>query len=142
MNCSSYCPLFVALGLALTGCNGSERDAVTIEYAQQAITQGGVTSSVTIDDDWGSGFCGSVTIVNKSSRQVRKWQLELNRQGYDLGRKWSGLRASAADRFVVYPVGHNERIPVGGTVTVPFCGTGQGRPALQSMQVDTADGEG
>lgn len=130
-----------AVGLLMSSCNGTGENSVTLEYAQQAITQGGVTSSVTIEDDWGNGFCGAVTIVNKSPHQVRNWQLELNRDGYDLGRKWSGLRATD-NRFVVYPADHNEQIPVGGTISVPFCGTGSGRPALQSMQVDTTNGRG
>lgn len=138
---SHHLPSLATVLLLLLGCNGPAENAVALEYARQAITQGGVTSSVTIDDDWGNGFCGAVTIVNKSPRQVRSWQLELNRQGYDLGRQWNGLRATSDARFVVFPANHNEQIPVGGTITVPFCGTGAGRPALQSMQVDTADGQ-
>ena len=127
---------------AASGCNWSNDEAVTLEYAKNALTQNGVTSSLTIDDDWGSGFCGAVSIVNKSSKRVGDWQLLLTRNGSDMGRQWSGIRVMPGDRLMVQPTGHNQQIPVGGTVSVPFCGSGSGRPILHSMRVDSVDGRG
>jgi cellulase/cellobiase CelA1 len=123
----------------LLGCNGSGDDSVTLEYAKGPLTQAGVTSSLSIEDDWGTGFCGSVSVVNKGRRPIRNWQLVLQRNGADFGRKWSGLNIESPKRVVVSPNDHNSSIPVGGTVSVPFCGSGTGRPALQSMSVDTGD---
>lgn len=122
-----------------SGCNGSDNESVTIEYAKGPLTQADVTSSLTIDDDWGTGFCGSVSIVNKGRRSVRNWRLVLQRNGVDFGRKWSGLSVESQHRVLVSPVGHNANIPIGGTVSVPFCGSGTGRPVLQAMSVETSD---
>jgi cellulase/cellobiase CelA1 len=132
----------VTVGLSTVGCSNSNDDAVTLEYARGALTQNGVTSSLSIDDDWGNGFCGSVSVVNKSKRPVRHWQLELMRHGSDIGRKWSGLQVLPGDRLLVVPTKTNENIPVGGTVQVPFCGSGTTRPSLASMQVDILDSSG
>lgn len=126
----------------VAGCNGSAGDSVTLEYAKGPLTEDGVTSSLTIDDDWGTGFCGSVSVVNKGQRLVRNWHLVLLRNGAEFGRKWSGLSIESPQRALVTPSGHNATIPVGGTVSVPFCGSGTGRPALHSMTVDTTDGTG
>lgn len=131
--------LATALGCA---CNGSASDSVTLEYAKGPLTQSGVTSTLTIDDDWGTGFCGFVSIVNKGERPVRDWRLVLQRNGAEFGRMWSGLTVESSRRALVTPTGHNASIPVGGTVSVPFCGSGTGRPALQSMSVDTDDQAG
>jgi endo-1,4-beta-xylanase len=126
--------LFAAL---ISGCNSSVDESVTLEYAKGPLSQAGVTSSLTIDDDWGTGFCGSVSIVNKGRRPVRSWQLVMQRNGADIGRKWAGLTVESRNHVLVSPTSHNASIPVGGTVTVPFCGNGTGRPALLSMTVDT-----
>lgn len=128
--------------LLSAACNWSSDEPVALEYAKNALTQEGVTSSLVIDDDWGSGFCGAVSIVNKSRRSVSDWQLWLTRNGSDLGRQWAGIRSLPGDRLVVQPDVHNRRIPVGSTVSVPFCGNGPGRPALHSMHVDSLDGRG
>jgi cellulase/cellobiase CelA1 len=129
-----------ALPLILVGgCNGSSDDSVKLEYAKGPLTEAGVTSSLTIDDDWGSGFCGAVSIVNKGRRPVRNWRLVLQRNGADFGSKWTGLKVESRNRATVSPADHNANIPVGGTILVPFCGSGTGRPALQSMHVDTGD---
>jgi cellulase/cellobiase CelA1 len=134
--------LLCLLPTLVCGCNGSSDDSVTLEYAKGPLTQGGVTSSLSIEDDWGSGFCGSVSVVNKGTRPVRDWKLVLSRNGADIGRKWSGLSVESRQRVLVAPTGHNAHIPVGGTVLVPFCGSGTGRPSLQSMTVDTTDVRG
>jgi cellulase/cellobiase CelA1 len=125
-----------------SGCNWSNDESVTLEYSKNAITKNGVTSSLSIDDDWGNGFCGAISIVNKSPRSVLHWQLELTRHGSEVGRQWGGLKVLPEDRLVVHPTGHNHQIAVGGTVSVPFCGSGSGRPSLRSMQVDILDGQG
>jgi cellulase/cellobiase CelA1 len=124
------------------GCNGSSDDSVKLEYAKGPLTQAGVTSSLTIDDDWGSGFCGAVSVVNKGRRPVRNWRLVLQRNGADFGSKWTGLSVESHHHAIVSPVDHNANIPVGGTISVPFCGSGTGRPALKSMYVDTGDAQG
>lgn len=134
--------LTVILGLLLVGCDASDGEGVTLEYAKGALTQNGVTSSLTIDDDWGNGFCGAVSIVNKSQRPVRHWQLELTRHGSDVGRQWSGLQVLPGDRLLVHPTNNNQQIPVGGTVQVPFCGSGAARPSLASMKVDILEPQG
>lgn len=133
-----------ALALTLTlacgcACNGSANESVTLEYAKGPLTEAGVTSTLTIDDDWGTGFCGSVSIVNKGERPVRDWRVVLQRNGAEFGRMWSGLTVESSRRVLVTPSDDNASIPVGATVSVPFCGSGTGRPALHSMSVDTAD---
>lgn len=130
--------LFAAL---LDGCSSHVDESVTLEYAKGPLSQAGVTSSLIIDDDWGTGFCGSVSIVNKGRRPVRSWQLIMQRNGADIGRSWAGLSVESRNHVVVGPTGHNASIPVGGTVTVPFCGNGPGRPALSAMKVDTGDAQ-
>ncbi len=127
--------IFAAL---ISACNSAVDESVTLEYAKGPLSQAGVTSSLTIDDDWGTGFCGSVSIVNRGRRPVRNWQLVMHRNGADIGRKWAGLAIESRHHVVVSPTGHNASIPVGGTVMVPFCGSGTGRPALSSMTVDTS----
>ena len=140
---SRFIALYAAvLGLLLAACNSSSDETVTLKYAKGALTQNGVTSSLTIEDDWGNGFCGAVSIVNKSQRPVRHWQLELTRHGSDVGRQWSGLQVLPGDRLLVHPTKNNQWIPVGGTVQVPFCGSGATRPSLQAMRVDILDPPG
>jgi cellulase/cellobiase CelA1 len=126
----------------LASCTGAHDEAITLEYTKNALTQSGVTASLSIDDDWGNGFCGTVSVVNKSSRNVRAWKVELDRHGSSVGRQWDGLRVLPEDRMVVHPAGTNDQIPVGGTVSVPFCGSGTGRPSLKAMHVDIPTRQG
>jgi cellulase/cellobiase CelA1 len=129
--------LAAIFGLLLVGCGGAnDDDALTLKYAQSALTQDGVTSSLTFHDDWGSGFCGSISIVNKGPGAVRHWRLELTRNGSDIGRQWRGLQVLPGDLLLVQPSNDNEWIPVGGTVELPFCGSGFERPQVSAMQVE------
>lgn len=128
----------VVFAALVSGCNNSIDESVTLEYAKGPLSQAGVTSSLTIEDDWGTGFCGFVSIVNKGRQPVRNWKLIMQRNGADIGRRWAGLSVESRHHVVVSPTGHNAAIPIGGTVTVPFCGNGSGRPALSSMTVDTS----
>jgi cellulase/cellobiase CelA1 len=132
------------LGFALclvAACNGngSAEDSVTLEYAKGPLRQSGVIASLTIHDDWGTGFCGSVSVVNKGSIPVRNWQLVLQRNGVDFGRMWGGVHVESETRVIVSPGSADATIPLGATASVPFCGRGTGRPTLQSMTVDTGD---
>ncbi|MGC4068603.1 MAG: cellulose binding domain-containing protein [Polyangiaceae bacterium] len=144
MSFASYIRIgFTSLCLvSMTNCTGATDDALTLEYSKSAMTQSGVTASLSIDDDWGSGFCGTVSVVNKSPHNVRAWKVELDRHGSNVGRQWGGLRVLPEDRLVVHPAGTNEQIPVGATVSVPFCGSGTGRPSLRAMQVDIPTRQG
>jgi len=93
----------------------------------------------TLTNDWGSGFQGDVTIVNKTDQTLAGWNL-----AFDLEREISSvygarvaLRSGARYIFDGAPFTWNSAIPPRGTVKFGFLGS-PGRPELQPCKASFA----
>ena len=65
----------------------------------QLLTKNGVTGSLAITSDWGSGYCASVTLSNGGSTAVTSWQVVMNSGALDnLGALEGTLHRSGNDR--------------------------------------------
>jgi len=96
----------------------------------------GVTGSLSLTNDWGSGYCASVTISNGSSSTVTSWTavIELNQAA--LQNLWSGTYTVSGSRLTVKPADFNGTISPGSSVNFGYCANGTGtnyRPTLVSV---------
>ncbi len=76
--------------------------------------------------DWGSGFQGEVTIINKGSNPIENWQVDLDLPGTRLTGLWnariSGVEGSKIT-IDASPYEWNRTIPPSGTVRFGFLGS-------------------
>lgn len=73
--------------------------------------------------DWGTGFNGEISVRNDGTTPWIGWSLEFD-FNRDLGSIWDArVESRTGTRYVIRPVGWNERIEPGGKVTFGFGGS-------------------
>lgn len=83
-------------------------------------TNGIATAELSINNDWGSGYCAEVAVNNTGNAVIDSWQVELNLNDSQVNNLWNGN----LNGITVLPVGYNATIYPGNTVSFGFCGTG------------------
>ena len=114
-------------------CDG-DAERPSADGAQAALTTNGVTATMPVDS-WGAGYCANVTLANGSTSAVTSWTLVVSLNGTTVGNVWGATTSASGGQLTLRPVDYNARIAPSASVTLGFCGTGSGTPALQSLEV-------
>ena len=90
----------------------------------------GVSASFTVTGDWGSGFQGEIKITNGGTTPIAGWRLGFTAP-WGIASAWNGLLLASSTvaggtRFTVGDAGWNASVPVGGSVSFGFTGSGSG----------------
>lgn len=86
-------------------------------------TSGGASVSWHTDDDWGSGFVGTVTIQNTGSSTLSDWEVEVQFSG-TIANSWNTRQISRNGNLIRFgAVDYNRSIAPGSKVTFGFQGT-------------------
>ncbi|WP_339898099.1 glycosyl hydrolase [uncultured Gilvimarinus sp.] len=91
-------------------------------------------ATLTIQNDWGGGYCASVSVNNAGSETVTSWQLTLNTNDSDIGNLWNGNLTGNT----VTAMSYNSEIAAGANASFGFCATANGDnylPELSSLSV-------
>lgn len=75
-----------------------------------------------LSSDWGSGFCGTISITNNTDTTIEDWRLE-----FDFGRTitsiWNGeIEAQEENHYIIKNAGYNSNIAPGQIVSFGFNG--------------------
>lgn len=96
---------------------------------------GGVTASLQVNSDWGSGMTGTVTVTNDTATPVQGWQVQLTSADV-LGNVWNGVLASQSGNVaLVSNASWNAAIAPGGSTTFGFQATEPGAYAPIALKV-------
>lgn len=97
------------------GCSGASDDD---EF--NAPTGGGdVTASVTVNDDWGAGYCAQVTVSNPGSTP-QDWLVSFSIDG-TVRNMWSAAYTQSGSTVTAEGVSWNNIVQPGGTRNFGFC---------------------
>jgi hypothetical protein len=103
----------------------------------------GLTASFSKDSDWGTGYQGTFTIVNRDARPVKSWKLEFTLPaGSSLGSVWDATITRNGDRFVAANLQYNGTIPVAKATTFGFNVNGTGTPTSCTINGRSCAGGG
>ncbi len=76
-----------------------------------------------LDNDWGSGFTGTVTITNNTHEVIETWALEFDFNS-EIVSIWNGnIISHDENRYIVKNAGYNANIAAEGSVSFGFSGT-------------------
>ena len=96
---------------------------------------GAASATLSIQNNWGGGYCASVTISNQGSASISSWQTQLNLNNSQISNLWSGLLGGTQ----VTGMGYNSEIAVGASVSYGFCAnttqSSNNLPTLISLSV-------
>jgi len=95
------------------------------------------TVTFTRTGTWDGGFGGSLTIRNNDAAPIAGWTVSWS-GGPAITSLWNGTYSVAAGRTTVVNAGWNATIPVGGSVTAGFNGTGTFEQNISDCMVNGA----
>ena len=81
--------------------------------------EGEVTASVTINDDWGTGYCAQVNVTNSSTSSV-DWEVSFPIDG-EIRNVWNAIYQQNGNTVTAEGVSWNNIVQPGGTVNFGFC---------------------
>jgi hypothetical protein len=104
--------------------------------AADALALDGVTTTSSVDQDWGSGMTAGVTLTNTdAARTLTDWRLSFRFAG-TIGSSWNAVRLDDQDGLAVFgPAAWNGSLAPGASVTVGFSATPGGLPAPTDLAV-------
>ena len=82
-------------------------------------TGGDVTASLTINDDWGAGYCAQVNVTNPTSSSV-DWVVSFAIEG-TIRNLWNAIYNQSGSTVTAEGVSWNNTVGPGGTVNFGFC---------------------
>jgi endoglucanase len=80
---------------------------------------GNVTAVLTIQSDWGAGYCADVSVKNTGSAAVA-WEVSLAIEG-QVNNLWNAVHTQTGSTLKAQGVDWNRWVPAGGTVSFGFC---------------------
>lgn len=81
---------------------------------------GGLTTQVAIGDDWGAGYCATLTVFNGTTQAVT-WVVTLPVEG-TVTNMWNGTFTQSGNQLTVRGIDWNGVLPAGGsTSSIGFC---------------------
>ncbi|WP_233561353.1 cellulose binding domain-containing protein [Sorangium cellulosum] len=89
---------------------------------------------LTLPSDWGSGYCASVTITNRSSTVTTGWSMVVGLNGSTLDHAWVANLTRSDGQLTAANMDWNARLDPGRSTTWGFCGSGSGRPSIVSVE--------
>jgi hypothetical protein len=127
------------IGASLGACNGEPgHDDAVAELAVSTYSSNGVDVVLAVTSDWGSGYCGSVTLSNTSSAPVTHWTVQIALNQSTLGNLWSATGTVSGGVLTVTPAAFNATIAASGQTSFGFCATApsaQLRPTVSSAVI-------
>ncbi|HSY22904.1 MAG TPA: cellulose binding domain-containing protein [Polyangiaceae bacterium] len=131
-----------AAGWVAVGC-GTARDAS--ELTEEALGATGVSGSLSLQSDWGQGYCANVTVTNSGSATTTSWTAVVNLNQSALSNAWSATTALSGTTLTATPLSWNAALAPNASTTFGFCATATGtnyHPTLVSLTLAGAGSTG
>lgn len=130
-----------SLGLfALQGCAVDQNAAYETEedvgVAESSLTG---SATMTITNDWGSGYCVDVKLTNGLPNATSIWQVLMDLKTSTITSSWGVNRSASTGYATMKPVDYNTQIAPGATVSYGFCANGTTRPTIRAWNMKSDD---
>ncbi len=137
-------PALSLVALSLVGCaSAKEGEGDETQELSLPLTTGPVEANLSLQTDWGAGFCADVTVTNHGSETLLSWAVSLDFADSQVTSLWGGVR----DGNRITPVAYNSSVAPGASVAFGFCADAAtaARPSITAVgysdgSVDTGGG--
>src|SRR5690625_5150678 len=103
-----------------------------IANAASAITSGPGEATRNVDNQWGEGYCGSVTVANNGSAAITSWTVDLDFNGSVVNNLWNGNLSGNT----VTPEVYNANVAPGSSSSFGLCANGNNVAELAALSVN------
>jgi hypothetical protein len=127
--------LTVALlaGLLVASCVD---DRTSDSTAIGALAGGGLSATLSLSSDWGTGYCANISLTNTGTAVTTSWQVVINLNQSTASAPWNATVTTSGSQMTDGPLSWNAAIAPGATASYGFCATATGtnyRPTLVSV---------
>jgi hypothetical protein len=126
---------------AIQGCaveQGASYETEDLGVSESALAGSG---TMTIVNDWGSGFCADVKLTNGLPEATSKWQVIMDLKTTKITSTWNSTLSNGASGLqTVKPVSYNSTIYPGQSVSFGFCANAPNsytRPTMKAWNMAT-----
>ena len=107
---------FASLGiLILLGACGTDHVPQS-DTSEDTLTTSGVSATLDLQADWGSGYCAQVTLQNTSSSALTSWTVVIELNQATLSQLWNGTVTQSGSQIAVKPAAWNASVAPGATL--------------------------
>lgn len=85
------------------------------------------TVQVSVQGDWGAGFCADLNWINTTGQRVLGWEMHMPLNATVTG-GWNGVFTAITGGYRITPEPYNALVEPLGEIEVGFCADGAGRP--------------
>lgn len=111
----------------------------SISHANSVTSDNGTAvATLTIQNDWGGGYCAAVTVANNGSAAVSSWQVTLNLANSQINNLWNGQVSGNTVNGLAY----NNTINAGNQTSFGFCADVLGSNYLPTLTALVVSGGG
>jgi hypothetical protein len=126
---------------AIQGCaveQGASYETEDLGVSESALSG---TGTMTIVNDWGTGFCADVKLTNGLPESTGRWQVIMDLKTTKITSTWNSTLVNGQTGMVtVKPVSYNTTIAPGQSVTFGFCASAPNsytRPVMRAWNMST-----
>jgi hypothetical protein len=127
--------LFALQGCAVDQSAGYETEE-DIGVAESTLTG---SATLTITNDWGSGYCADVKLTNGLPNATSLWTVLMDLKTSSITSSWGMNRSASTGHATMTPVSYNTQIQPNATVQYGFCANGTTRPAIRAWNMKSDD---
>jgi hypothetical protein len=139
--------LGLTFGVVLTGgviaCGASDdsRDDDAGRVISE-LTTNGVNVTLSLQSDWGAGYCANVTLQNTSANPVTSWSVLIELNGSQLSNAWNATTSVSGSRLTATALGYNSTIAPNASVGFGFCAASASATSRPTIVSSTITGGG
>ena len=125
---------------AVQGCSVEQGASYEIEDVGVVESALAGTGSLTITNDWGSGYCADVKLTNGLPEATSKWRVMMDLKSTQITGAWGVASSATTGMAAMTPVSYNTNIAPGGSVSYRFCANAPNswtRPVMYAWNMTT-----
>jgi cellulase/cellobiase CelA1 len=107
--------------IAINGCGQARSQNEDVVGSGEGLVSGPGVATLSIQRDWGTGYCANITIANNGTAPITSWTVVLQAEVASVSSIWLGQFTQSGSQITVTPISFNSTINVGKSVTVGYC---------------------
>lgn len=127
--------------VALASCS-SEGTPQDSSATTSTLTSNGLSAVLSLQSDWGSGYCATVELQNVGATAITTWEVQVELSGATVNSRYSADFSSSGTRLVAKPLSWNATLAPSAKTTFGFCAAASSGMARASVAAVSANGSG
>jgi glucuronoarabinoxylan endo-1,4-beta-xylanase len=133
---------FSFLTCGVLACSAPAPEGVSFSEQDLSNADGSLSATLTLQSQWGSGYCANVAITNSGNQTSSSWTVVVALNGSTFSNGWNAQLTPASGQLTGSNLSYNGALAPKASTSWGFCANGTSAPALISVAGAGAGGGG